>query len=132
MLRLSLLALAALVVAAQVNDCVSKHRLVQNDWCQFNCNSEIPNCPADTCSCKSTELLQQPDGLGKTERKSSGRRAAGYNGKMHLFGSNDGKMTKHAKKMFKLFYALLCSDKTSNDKSGSVRSEANATNADFM
>jgi len=34
------------------NLCVSRHRLIQDEWCQFNCNSERPNCPADTCTCE--------------------------------------------------------------------------------
>ena len=56
---LGFLPLAALAAAdnsglVSGNLCVSRHRLVQDEWCQFNCNSERPNCPTDTCTCEGT------------------------------------------------------------------------------
>lgn len=162
------------------NLCVSRHRLVQDEWCQFNCNSARPNCPADTCTCEGSlsfagsssrkahdqkaaekaapshgnralhnsslgdsssvnsslansplrnsslanssasesstpEVLRQADGKqveslttdGKKEWHSkSGRRNAGTNGKLVLFGSNDGTLPSLASQIVEKFYNL--------------------------
>ena len=152
------------------NLCISRHRLVQDEWCQFNCNSELPNCPADTCECEgsiamsrvpahnddtppgqhaeklapaldtdtekrvswgsmhnaslansssavssSSEVLRTADGKQvkslttdnkKDWHSTSGRRNAGINGNMVLFGSNDGKLPSLAAQIVEKFYNL--------------------------
>ena len=153
--------------------CVSRHRLVQDEWCQFNCNTAMPNCPADTCECEgsiamtrvpahnddsppnghagerrdatpahetaaakrapsapvhnaslanrssaeapSPEVLRTADGKHvkslttdnkKEWHSASGRRNAGINGDMVLFGSNDGKLPSLAAQIVDKFYSL--------------------------
>ena len=153
--------------------CVSRHRLVQDEWCQFNCNTAMPNCPADTCECEgsiamtrvpahnddsppnghaserrdapahdtaaakrapsapvqgnaslanrssaeapSPEVLRTADGKHvkslttdnkKEWHSASGRRNAGINGDMVLFGSNDGKLPSLAAQIVDRFYNL--------------------------
>ena len=31
----------------------------QDEWCQFNCNSALPNCPADTCKCEGSIAMSR-------------------------------------------------------------------------
>ena len=157
------------------NLCISRHRLVQDEWCQFNCNSERPNCPTDTCECEgsiamsrvpthnddsppgqhaekvapahekrvswgsmhngsfgdsspsngslansssaepSSSVLRTADGKQvkslttdnkKDWHSTSGRRNAGINGNMVLFGSNDGKLPSLAAQIVEKFYNL--------------------------
>lgn len=142
----------------------------QDEWCQFNCNSALPNCPADTCKCEgsiamsripshnddsppgqhaqqlapahdtdtekrvswgsmhnaslansssaessSAEVLRTAEGKQvksltmdnkKDWHSTSGRRNAGINGNMVLFGSNDGKLPSLAAQIVEKFYNL--------------------------
>ena len=157
------------------NLCISRHRLVQDEWCQFNCNSERPNCPTDTCECEgsiamsrvpthnddsppgqhaekvapahekrvswgsmhngslgdsspsngslansssaesSSSVLRTADGKQvkslttdnkKDWHSTSGRRNAGINGNMVLFGFSDGKLPSLAAQIVDKFYNL--------------------------